>query len=222
MEERVHQKNDAPFFESKLNFSILRLSKLIFWENIEERKLYNMGHFKEDIIINQLKDPKTRRKAFEIMVNQYSEKLYWQIRRIVNFHDDADDVLQNTFLKAWTNIESFRNDSKLYTWLSRIAINESLSYVAKQKNNISIDQEELGLAERLESDKYFDGNETQAMLQEAVAQLPDKQKAVFNLKYFQEMKYEDISQVFGTSVGALKASYHLAVKKIEDYFNKHD
>lgn len=181
-----------------------------------------MGHFKEDIIINQLKDPKTRRKAFEIMVNQYSEKLYWQIRRIVNFHDDADDVLQNTFLKAWTNIESFRNDSKLYTWLSRIAINESLSYVAKQKNNISIDQEELGLAERLESDKYFDGNETQAMLQEAVAQLPDKQKAVFNLKYFQEMKYEDISQVFGTSVGALKASYHLAVKKIEDYFNKHD
>lgn len=181
-----------------------------------------MGHFKEDIIINQLKDPKTRRKAFEIMVNQYSEKLYWQIRRIVNFHDDADDVLQNTFLKAWTNIDSFRNDSKLYTWLSRIAINESLSYVAKQKNNISIDQEELGLAERLESDKYFDGNETQAMLQEAVAQLPDKQKAVFNLKYFQEMKYEDISQVFGTSVGALKASYHLAVKKIEDYFNRHD
>ena len=181
-----------------------------------------MGNFNEETIINQLRDPKTRRKAFESVVNQYSEKLYWQIRRIVNFHDDADDVLQNTFLKAWTNIDSFRNDSKLYTWLSRIAINESLSYVSKLKATISMDNEELNLAERLESDNYFDGDETQAMLQEAVDQLPDKQKAVFNLKYFQEMKYEDISQIFGTSVGALKASYHLAVKKIEEYFNSHD
>ncbi len=181
-----------------------------------------MGTFNEEIIISQLKDPKTRRKAFESVVGQYSEKLYWQIRRIVNFHDDADDVLQNTFIKAWTNIDSFRNDSKLYTWLSRIAINESLSYVAKQKTNISIDNEDINLAERLESDNYFDGDETAAMLQEAVDQLPEKQKAVFTLKYFQEMKYEDMSQIFGTSVGALKASYHLAVKKIEEYFNNHD
>ena len=119
-----------------------------------------MGNFNEETIINQLRDPKTRRKAFESVVNQYSEKLYWQIRRIVNFHDDADDVLQNTFLKAWTNIDSFRNDSKLYTWLSRIAINESLSYVSKQKATISMDNEELNLAERLESDNYFDGDET--------------------------------------------------------------
>ncbi len=189
---------------------------------MDDEQRHDMGTFNEDIIISQLRDPKTRRKAFESVVNQYSEKLYWQIRRIVNFHDDADDVLQNTFLKAWTNIDSFRNDSKLYTWLSRIAINESLSYVSKQKATISMDNEDLNLAERLESDNYFDGDETQAMLQEAVDQLPDKQKAVFNLKYFQEMKYEDISQVFGTSVGALKASYHLAVKKIEEYFNNHD
>lgn len=178
--------------------------------------------FNEEEIIQQLRDPKTRRKAFESLVNQYSKPLYWQIRRIVTFHDDADDVLQNTFLKAWTNIDAFRNDSKLSTWLTRIAINESLSYVAKRKNDLSIDNEDLNLAERLESDNYFDGDETQVMLQQAVDQLPEKQKAVFTLKYFQEMKYEDMSQVFGTSVGALKASYHLAVKKIEEYFNSHD
>ena len=189
---------------------------------MEAEQRHDMGTFNEEIIISQLRDQKTRRKAFESVVNQYSEKLYWQIRRIVNFHDDADDVLQNTFLKAWSNIDSFRNDSKLYTWLSRIAINESLSFVSKQKTTISMDNEELNLAERLESDNYFDGDETQAMLQEAVDQLPDKQKAVFNLKYFQEMKYEDISQVFGTSVGALKASYKKKKKKIEEYFNNHD
>jgi len=181
-----------------------------------------MEKYDEEKVLAELKDPQTRRKAFEKVVNKYSSTLYWQIRRIVNFHDDADDVLQNTFIKAWTNIDNFRGDSKLSTWLTRIAINESLSHKSQQKQGISLDDTEENLSERLESDTYFDGDDTQAMLQEAISKLPDKQKAVFNLKYFQEMKYEDMSDIFGTSIGALKASYHLAVKKIEEFFNQRD
>lgn len=181
-----------------------------------------MKSFDEPSVVRQLQAPSTRRKAFEMVVRQYSSSLYWQIRRIVTFHDDADDVLQNTFIKAWTNIDSFRGDSKLSTWLTRIAINESLSFKSRQKPGTSIDDTEENLAERLESDTFFDGDETAAMLQEAISTLPDKQKAVFTLKYFQEMKYEEMSEVFGTSVGALKASYHLAVKKIEEFFNRRE
>jgi len=181
-----------------------------------------MDKYNEEEIIKQLQDEKTRRKAFEAVVNKYSKTLYWQIRRIVTFHDDADDVLQNTFIKAWMNIDSFRNESKLSTWLTRIAINESLSFNTKQRQTLSIDDEEATIADKLESDPYFDGDETQAMLQDAISRLPDKQRAVFTLKYFQEMKYEEMSEIFGTSVGALKTSYHLAVKKIEEYFNERD
>lgn len=175
-------------------------------------------------LISLIKDPQTCRRGFEQMVRQYSEKLYWQIRRFVLVHEDADDVLQNTFLKAWSSIESFHGDSKLYTWLSRIAINEALDFMRKQKNKsmLSTDDEDLGIANQLMADNYFDGNETEAQLQEAIAALPDVQRTVFNLRYYEEMKYSEISQILGTSEGGLKASYHIAVKKISEFFKRHD
>jgi RNA polymerase sigma-70 factor (ECF subfamily) len=175
-------------------------------------------------IIHLIKNPKTTRQGFERMVRQYSEKLYWQVRHIVLVHEDADDVLQNTFLKAWNSIDTFHGDSKIYTWLSRIAINEALDFLRKQKNKptISADDSDLGIANRLMADEYFDGDTTEAQLQEAIAQLPDVQKTVFMLRYFEEMKYSEISQMLGTSEGGLKASYHIAVKKITDFFRRHD
>lgn len=174
-------------------------------------------------IITRLKDKSQREKAFSTLVHEYQEALYWQIRRLVLTHEDADDVLQNTFIKAWMALDDFRADAKISTWLFRIAINESLSYLEKRKRSTDI-MSGTGefLANQLLADPYFDGDETQALLQEAIAQLPEKQKAVFNLKYFQEMKYEDMSQLLGTSIGALKASYHHAVRKITDFFQLSD
>lgn len=137
-------------------------------------------------------------------------------------HDDADDVLQNTFLKAWMALDTFRGDSKISTWLYRIATNEAISFLEKNKRNISAEDTEANVTETLLGDPYFDGDETEAQLYEAVSQLPEKQRAVFNMKYFQEMKYEEMSQILGTSIGALKASYHHAVKKITDFFEQHD
>ena len=169
-------------------------------------------------------DQKTRRKAFETAVRQYSEQLYWQVRRIVLTHEDSNDVLQNAFLKAWNSLESFHGDAKLFTWLSRIAINEALDFTRRQKKRttLSTDDEELGLATQLVADKYFDGDETEAQLQEAIAQLPEVQRTVFLLRYYDDMKYSDISHVLGTSEGALKASYHIAVKKITAFFKQVD
>ena len=155
-------------------------------------------------IATRLLDPKTRRAAFEQMVDIYSEQLYWQIRRLVFVHEDADDILQNVFLKAWKNIDTFRNDSKLSTWLYRIALNESVDFIRKKKNDTSLPAVEESLAQKLMADEYFDGDEIQATLQEAIASLPDKQRIVFTMKYFEEMKYEDMSALLGTSVGALK------------------
>lgn len=170
-----------------------------------------------------LADPKTRKQGFATVVNQYSEQLYWKIRRVVLSHDDANDVLQNTFIKAWTNLGSFENKSKLSTWLYRIAINEAIDFMRKQKVVIQVSaDEDEGVAARLMADDYFDGDSTQAELQQAIASLPEVQRKVFNLRYFDEMKYSEMSQVLGTSEGALKASYHLAVKKITDYFHRHD
>ncbi|MCR5243107.1 MAG: sigma-70 family RNA polymerase sigma factor, partial [Prevotella sp.] len=162
-----------------------------------------------------LRNPQTQRKAFGIIVKQYSQQLYWQVRRIVLNHDDADDVMQNALLKAWNNIDTFRSDSKLSTWLYRIVINESLDFVRKQKNMsaISSDDIESGVANMLMADKYFDGDEAEAKLQAAIAQLPDVQRTVFNLRYYDNMKYSEISHVLNTSEGALKASYHIAAKK---------
>ncbi|MBR3478489.1 MAG: sigma-70 family RNA polymerase sigma factor [Bacteroidaceae bacterium] len=181
-----------------------------------------MSKYNEEETLIRLQDPKTQTRAFEEIVNHYSQPLYWQIRRLVVDHEDADDVLQNTFIKAWTNITTFRGESKLSTWLYKIAYNESLTFLNHKREQLSIDDLNAMTVESLESDPYFDGDETQLMLQEAINSLPDKQKAVFNMKYFEEMKYEEMSQITGTSIGALKASFHLAVKKIEEYFNNRD
>ena len=169
-------------------------------------------------ISTRLLDPKTRRAAFEQMVDIYSEQLYWQIRRLVFVHEDADDILQNVFLKAWKNIDTFRNDSKLSTWLYRIALNESVDFIRKKKNETSLPAVEESLSQKLMADEYFDGDEIQATLQEAIASLPDKQRIVFTMKYFEEMKYSDMSNILGTTTGALKASYHIAVNKICEFF----
>ena len=159
---------------------------------------------------------------FKKIVEEYSRPLYAHIRRIVQNHEDTNDVLQNTFIKAWQSIDTFRGDCKLSTWLFRIAYNESLTLLSKRREQQGLDDGEVSVADRLMSDPYFDGDETMAQFQEAIASLPDKQKLVFTLKYFDEMKYEDMSERLGTSVGALKASYHHAVKKIQDFFASHD
>ena len=176
----------------------------------------------EKALIKQLCDPSAKEAAFTQMVREYQEILYWQIRRMVISHADADDVLQNTFIKAWSAIDSFRQESRIQTWLFRIAINESLNHLAKKKQTLSLDQTEGSIADLLASDSYFDGDEVQQQFQTAIGTLPDKQRLVFNLKYFDEMKYEDMSDLLGTSIGALKASYHHAVKKISSFFENND
>ena len=159
--------------------------------------------------------------AFSAIVEEHSESIYWHVRRMVLAHDDANDIVQNTFVKAWINIGSFQGKSKISTWFYRIAVNETLTFLNKNQNAlVSLDTPEGAVAEMLESDTYFCGDSADVMFQEAVARLPEKQRLVFNMKYFSEMKYEEISEVLGTSVGALKASYHIAVKKIEEYLNQ--
>ena len=174
--------------------------------------------------MQKLSDPTTQRKAFEQVVREYGEQLYWQIRRMVLTHEDADDVLQNVFIKAWSHLDDFHQESRLSTWLYRIAVNESLDFLRKQKNNTMIhtDDVESGVANMLVADNYFDGDETEAMLQEAISQLPDVQRTVFTLKYFEDMKYSEMSRILKTSEGSLKASYHIAVKKISEFFKHRD
>ena len=174
-------------------------------------------------LICLLSDPVTRSEGFSAMVRQYSEQLYWKVRHIVLNHEDANDVLQNSFIKAWKSLDTFQGKSSVSTWLHRIAINESLDFVRRQKaaESISAD-EDLSVANRLMADEYFDGDETQAQLQEAVAKLPEVQRMVFTMKYFDEMKYSEMSKILHTSEGALKASYHLAVKKITEYLQNKD
>lgn len=163
-----------------------------------------------------------KRKLFEQIVPQYSEKLYWAIRRIVLCHDDANDVLQNVFIKVWKGIDDFQNRSKLSTWLYRIGVNEALDFLRRQRNVASLDTvDNMSVADQLEADQYFDGDRAQALLLEAIASLPDVQRVVFNLRYYDELKYTEISQMLDTSEGALKASYHIAVKKITAYMKEH-
>jgi RNA polymerase sigma-70 factor (ECF subfamily) len=174
----------------------------------------------EQVLIAALKDEVQRKQAFRTLVETYQERLYWHIRRFVFNHEDANDVVQNTFIKAWRGLDNFRADSKLYTWLYRIATNESITFVNKRKKQVSEDlesDETNQYAGHLIADEYFDGTEAERKLYEALETLPEKQRAVFQLRYFEEMKYEDMSEVMDTSVGALKASYHHAVKKIELY-----
>ncbi|NMC37268.1 MAG: RNA polymerase sigma factor [Bacteroidales bacterium] len=159
--------------------------------------------------------------GFTLLVETYSKKLYWHIRRLVILHEDADDALQNTFLNTWRNIENFRNESSLYTWLYTIATNEALVLINKRTRNATVSLDDLGVwfANSVEGSTWFDGDEAQLKLQNAILKLPEKQRIVFNLKYFDEMTYEDMSIILKTSEGALKASYHHAVKKIENILN---
>ena len=161
-------------------------------------------------------------RGFRLVVERYSSRLYWHIRHLVILHEDADDALQNTFINAWKNISDFRNESALYTWLYAIATNESLTLINKRKRNATVSLDDLGsfFANSVEGSTWFDGDEAQVKLQNAILQLPEKQRIVFNLKYFEEMTYEDMSKVLKTSEGALKASYHHAVKKIEKILGK--
>lgn len=176
----------------------------------------------EKELIANLKSGKNREQAFQLLVKTYQERLYWHIRKIVMNHDDADDILQNVYIKVWNNVDGFREDSSLFTWLFRIATNESLSHLQRERRHSLVSSNEISdfLAESLESDVYFDGDEMAKKLQLAIIQLPEKQRLVFNMKYFDEMKYEEMSAILKTSVGALKASFHFAVKKIEEFIKE--
>ena len=180
--------------------------------------------FNDIDLVNRLRHPDTCRKAFEEVIARYGEPLYWQIRRMVQSHEDADDLLQNTFLKAWSSIENFRGDAKLSTWLYKIAINEALSFLDKEsrRGSVSLDDEESSITHAIEADTNIDGDELALRLRKAIATLPEKQRLVFNMRYYDDMKYEQMSEILGTSVGALKTSYHLAVKKIEQFFADSD
>ncbi len=164
-----------------------------------------------------------RDQAFELIVKRYQQRLYWHIRKILISHEDSDDVLQNTFIRVYQALDKFREKSALYTWLYRIATNEALTLIKnrKKKQTVSWNDVEEGPGNALEGDVYFGGDEIQEKLQKAILTLPQKQRLVFNMKYFDEMKYQDISEILGTSVGSLKASYHHAVKKIENYLKNH-
>ena len=170
----------------------------------------------------QLSQPNKRANAFSQVVRTYQERLYWHIRKMVLSHDDANDVLQNTFLKAWNGLDSFRGDAQFSTWLYRIATNETLTFLAnkRMRNSNSIDDVEDALLQNLKADTYFNGTEIQLKLQEALLTLPEKQRLVFNMKYFDDITYNKMEEILGTSVGALKASYHHAVKKIEKFFEE--
>lgn len=170
-------------------------------------------------LLLSFKDPVTKEQAFTGIIKKYQEKLYWHIRRMVINHDDANDVLQNMFIKVWKGLENFREDSQLYTWLYRIATNECLTFIAQQKkrNLVSLSDVENGLSNQLKSDTNFDANKLEWKLQLGIQKLPEKQRIVFNLRYYDEMPYEEMSKVLDTSEGALKASYHHAAKKIEEF-----
>lgn len=173
----------------------------------------------EQKIIRDLQNEATASEAFNVLMRTFTEPLYWQIRKMVFNHDDANDLLQNVFMKAWKNIHNFRGDAKLSTWLYKIAVNESINFINREKSrqSISADSDDTSfLLENIEADEYFDGDALHKRLLEAIAKLPEKQRLVFNMRYFDELKYEEISDILGTSVGALKASYHHAVKKVSE------
>ncbi len=177
----------------------------------------------EKLLVAQLKNSDTQEKAFRHLMTLYKERLYWHIRKIVLSHDDADDILQNTFIKVFKNIHSFKENSKLYSWMYRIATNEAITFINKKAAKQQVDLSELQhkMVDNLQDDSYYNGEEIQLILQKAIIKLPHKQQLVFNMKYFDEMKYSDMSEILGTSVGALKASYFHAVKKIEKFLKLH-
>lgn len=174
-------------------------------------------------LLQQFRNPPTKEAAFTTILKKYQERLYWHIRRMVVDHDDANDVLQNVFIRVWNGLENFKEESQLYTWLYRIATNESLTFLENQKKRsaVSLGDVENGLSNKIKADKHFDPNKLEWKLQLAIQQLPEKQRTVFMLRYYDEMPYEEMSRVLETSEGALKASYHHAVKKIEDFIKNH-
>jgi len=180
-------------------------------------------HLDDQELLQQFRQAATKEKAFTAIIKKYQEKLYWHVRRMVVDHDDANDVLQNMFIKVWNALDNFREDSQLYTWLYRIATNESLTFLQQQKRRsaVSLSDVESGLSNKVKADTGFDANKLEWKLQLAIQQLPEKQRAVFNLRYYDEMPYEEMSRVLETSEGALKASYHHAVKKIEEFIKNH-
>lgn len=184
----------------------------------------NKETYNESEVLDLLLNPDTCREGFERVVKHYSRPLYWQIRRMVLSHDDADDLLQNTFIKAWTGLSFFRKEARLSTWLYRIALNECLNFLSRRRETLSMDDEAVAamVMQQLDEDPWFDGAKAERTLQQALLTLPEKQRLVFNLRYYDEMKYEEMSEIFGTSVGALKASYHHAAKKIEQFFKDSD
>lgn len=174
-------------------------------------------------LLIQFRNPVTKEKAYTAIIKKYQEKLYWHIRRMVVDHDDANDVLQNVLIRVWKGLENFREDSQLYTWLYRITSNECFSFLEQQKKRMAVSLSEVAsvLRDKIKADQHFDANKLEWKLQLGIHQLPEKQKIVFQLRYYDEMPYEQMSQVLQTSEGALKASYHHAVKKIEDYIKNH-
>ncbi len=174
-------------------------------------------------LLLQFKEAATKEKAYTAIIKKYQERLYWHIRRMVVDHEDANDVLQNVLIRVWKGLENFREDSQLYTWLYRIATNECLTFLEQQKKKsaISLDEADSGLSNKVKADEHFDANKLEWKLQLAIQQLPEKQRVVFSLRYYEEMPYAQMSTVLETSEGALKASYHHAVKKIEDYIKNH-
>lgn len=169
-------------------------------------------------LLLKLRNPETVNYGFNLLVRAYQQKIYWHIRKMVIDHDDADDLVQDVFVKVWKHIGNFREDAQLYTWVYRIATNECLNFLRKKKNKffLPIHDVQHELSEKLDNSSHIDGDEIQLKLQKALLTLPNKQRLVFNMKYFDEMKYEEISKITGTSVGSLKANYHHAVKKIEN------
>ncbi|RQO71797.1 RNA polymerase subunit sigma [Pedobacter sp. KBW06] len=183
-----------------------------------------MKQVEDSEILEKFSSEKTRHEGFNLLLSKYQQKIYWHIRRLVIDHDDTDDLVQETFVKVWKNLDKFRSDSKLYTWVYRIATNESITFLnkKKQRNNTPLDEVSEELAETLVASSYFNGDKIQMKLQQALLTLPEKQRLIFNMKYFDDLKYEEISEITGTSVGALKASFHIAVKKVEVFMLNED
>lgn len=176
----------------------------------------------EKFIIDKLRDEETRHYGFNLVLKEYQERVYWHVRKMVIDHDDANDVTQDIFVKVWNNLDGFREDAKLFTWIYRIATNECLNFLAKKKRKYLVPIHDVTgeLMGKMDEGNHITGDDIQKKLQKAILKLPDKQRMVFNMKYFEEMKFSQISEVTGTTEGALKASYHLAVKKIEEFLNE--
>ncbi len=190
--------------------------------NLEHLNSENLTSLQEKELLAEFKQPSTKEKAFRKLLEAYQERIYWHVRKIVITHDDADDVTQEVFIKVYRNLDNFREDSQLFTWIYRIATNEALNQLKKikRRTSVSLDDVHVELENHFTHGGLITGDEIQLKLQRSLLKLPDKQRLVFNMKYFDDLKYEEISQITGTSVGALKASFHLAVKKIEEDLNK--